>query len=164
MKPLFKVNLTVLSSVHTTVSLLYQKSELVEKFSHYTKFFFYIQDSHLANFYQQCEKLTTSISTRKYLETYTFSANKRRAPILNLINGSGVTQHNQESTSIQTPFGGEQQQSERKESVSSSCTNGTVSKPSGDLAKLIIIDNNKEILKNSVKVSCFFLNRLKYII
>lgn len=110
----------------------------------------------MANFYQQCEKLTTSITTRKYLETYTFSANKRRAPILNLITSSSAngtssnqTEPKQESTTTTAAV----QEEERKESVSSRGGESSGGKPSIDFAKLIIIDNDKEILKNSVKVN-----------
>lgn len=90
-----------------------------------------MKDSHLANFYQQCEKLsnisTSSGGSKKHgLDTYSFSANKRRAPILNMLNNDQQTQDE-----------------DKKEA-----------KPSDLIhSKLIIIDNNKEILKNSVKVS-----------
>lgn len=106
----------------------------------------------MANFYQQCEKLTTSITTRKYLETYTFSANKRRAPILNLITSANGTNGNQTELKQESTTTAVVQEEERKESVSSRSGESSGCKPSIDFAKLIIIDNDKEILKNSVKV------------
>jgi hypothetical protein len=83
----------------------------------------------LANFYQQCEKLTTSTSNsgsnNKKHETF-HGVNKRRAPIANLISS-----YEQNATD-----------EEKKEN-----------KPeSGNQAKLTILDSHKEIMKNSVKV------------